>query len=96
MNQHSERPFAYKVQAVLIVGLLLSFLLLMQSASLFLYKLGLLTLIIATLIQIPFGNIPPEADAKKTIRLFARMVLVVIAIFGVGILIAPILVNMGR
>jgi len=96
MRHHTERPFAYRVQAALIVGLLLSFVLIMQNVSLGLYKAGILLLIGATLIQIPFGNIPPETNARKTLRMFVRMLLIVAVIFGVGILVAPILVNMGR
>ncbi len=96
MSQQKDRPFAYKVQALLITGLLLSFVLIMQTISITFYKIGVLLLIAATLVQIPFGNIPPEADRRKTLRMFAWMLLVVAAIFGIGILIAPMLVNMGR
>lgn len=96
MSQQKERPFAYKVQALLIGGLLLSFVLIMQTVSITFYKIGLLLLIVATVVQIPFGNIPPESDRKKTLKMFAWMLLIVAAIFGIGILIAPMLVNMGR
>jgi lysylphosphatidylglycerol synthetase-like protein (DUF2156 family) len=96
MNERKETPFAYRIQALLIVGLLLSFLLIMQTASMLLYQIGVLLLIVSTLIQIPFGNIPPEADRRRTLRMFAWMLLILVAVFGIGILIAPMLVNMGR
>ena len=96
MSRHKDRPFAYRIQGGLIVALLLSFVLIMQTVSITIYKMGIVLLIAATLIQIPFGNIPPEADRKKTFRMFAWMVLILIAIFGTGILVAPMLVNMGR
>lgn len=96
MSDRKETPFAYRVQALLIVGLLLSFVLIMQTVSMVLYQIGILLLIASTLVQIPFGNIPPEADRRRTLRMFAWMLLILIAVFGIGILIAPMLVNMGR
>ncbi|MCG8480984.1 MAG: hypothetical protein MI724_17960 [Spirochaetales bacterium] len=96
MSDRKERPFAYRVQALLVVGLVLSFVLIMQTVSMVLYRIGIMVLIGSTLVQIPFGNIPPEADRRRTFRMFAWMVLILIAVFGIGILIAPMLVNMGR
>jgi hypothetical protein len=96
MSDRKETPFAYRVQALLIVGLLLSFVLIMQTVSMVLYQIGILLLIASTLVQIPFGNIPPETDRRRTLKMFAWMLLILIAVFGIGILIAPMLVNMGR
>ena len=96
MSRRKDRPFAYRIQGVLIAALLLSFVLIMQTVSISIYKVGVVLLITATLIQIPFGNIPPETDRRKTLGMFAWMVLILIAVFGTGILVAPMLVNMGR
>lgn len=96
MSRHEDRPFAYKVQSVLITALVLSFVLIMQTISIAIYKVGIVLLITATLIQIVFGNIPPETDRSTTLVMFAWMMLIVIAVFGIGMLLAPLLVNMGR
>lgn len=96
MRRHEDRPFAYKVQSVLITALVLSFVLIMQTISIAIYQVGIVLLITATLIQIAFGNIPPETDRSTTLVMFAWMMLIVIAVFGTGMLLAPLLVNMGR
>ena len=81
---------------MLITALVLSFVLIMQTISIAIYKVGIVLLITATLIQIVFGNIPPETDRSTTLVMFAWMMLIVIAVFGIGMLLAPLLVNMGR
>ena len=96
MSRHKDRPFAYKVQWVLITALVLSFVLIMQTISIAIYQVGIVLLITATLIQIAFGNILPETDRSTTLVMFAWMMLIVIAVFGTGMLLAPLLVNMGR
>lgn len=97
MADHKQgRPFAYKVQAGLIVALILSFLLIMQQQSQLVYQVGILLLIVATLVQIPFGNINPQADTRTSLATFARLFVILIVIFGIGIFIAPYLVEMGR
>lgn len=95
-SSDSGKPFAYKVQAWLIVVLLGSFVLIVQQVSLVGYQLGLFLLIGATLTQIPFGNIDPEADTPTALRTFLRLFVIVVVVFGFGIFIAPYLVEIGR
>jgi hypothetical protein len=68
----------------------------MQQVSQLVYQIGVLLLIGATLVQIPFGNIDPQADARSSLGTFARLFAILVVVFAIGILIAPYLVEMGR
>jgi len=57
---------------------------------------GLILLIIATFAQIAFGNIPPEAGFGRSMRLFAIFMGITAALFVISILVAPLLVWLGR
>jgi len=96
MRRFFQQPFAAKMQGILVILLAVSFVLITQQFSETLYRLGFLLLIASTFVQIVFGNLPPEADFKQSIK-FTLVVFGIIAIvFGLGILIAPYLVNLGR
>lgn len=88
--------FAAKVQIALIIAMLVSFVLILQQFSQSVYVVGLVLLIVSVLVQIPFGNIPPESGVARSLGLFARYFVIVIVIFGIGIALAPLLVRMGR
>ncbi len=95
MNEVKEQ-FASKFQKLLIILLVISFFLIGQEYSMLLYKIGICLLIITTLIQIPFGNIHPQTSFKKSMKSFAKIFLIIIIIFAIGIMLAPYLINMGR
>lgn len=89
-------PFAARFQAILIGVMFLGFALIAQGWSKTLYQVGLPLLVVAALLQIAFGNIPPSAGVATSLRLLAVTWIAVGAIFGLGILLAPYLIDLGR
>jgi hypothetical protein len=88
-------PFASKLQIILLVGILAGFCLIAQNQSVDLYKCGLILLMASALLQVVAGNIPPDANLVGTlVRLFLGLVIVA-AVFVVGIWLVPILANLG-
>jgi hypothetical protein len=55
-----------------------------------------LLLIASTFVQIVFGNLPPEANFKQSLKFTAIVFGIIAIVFGLGILLAPHLVNLGR
>jgi len=84
------------LQTVLIFLLLLSFVLIAQQSSRDIYEKGMLLLIGATLIQIPFGNVPPTSNFRQSIFYLAIGLAVVAAICMISIRITPYLLRLGR
>lgn len=91
-----NKPFAYKIQMIIIPLFPVSFIIIMQRFSLNLYKIGILLLILTAMMQNIFGNIDPNATRKETLLSFIKIVIIILIIFLVGILIVPLLVNLGR
>ena len=91
-----RQPFAAIVQGILVILLVVSFAMITQQFNETLYRIGFLLLIVSTLVQIVFGNLPPEADFKQSIKFTAIVFIIIAIVFGLGILIAPYLVNLGR
>jgi hypothetical protein len=89
-------PFASQLQIVLLVGMILAFLLIAQNQSVEVYQYGLLLLIGFSLLQVVAGNIPPQTRFVGTlIRLLLGLVIVA-AVFGIGIVLVPYLAELGR
>jgi len=95
-NSDKNKPFAYKIQMIIIPLFPVSFLLIMQRFSLSFYKIGIILLIFTAMMQNIFGNINPDATRRETLFGFFKIGLIILLVFGVGILIAPSLVNLGR
>ncbi|MCL4554465.1 MAG: hypothetical protein M1565_04960 [Actinobacteria bacterium] len=91
-----KRPFASTVQAILIVLLVLSFVLIAQQVSMTVYHVGLVLLVVSTLVQIAFGNIPPSANLRRSLNGLGIGLAVISAMFGLGIILVPYLINLGR
>lgn len=91
-----EKNFAEVLHAILIILMLLSFVLIAQQASKTLYQIGFIVLIVSTFIQIVFGNVPPTANFKQSMKLLGIGLAIVFTIFILGIILAPHLVNLGR
>lgn len=88
-------PFAARTQAILIVVMLVGFVLIAQQASKTLYQIGLPLLVLAAFTQIAFGNIPPTAGGGRSLALLALTWVIVAAVFGLGIVLAPTLIGLG-
>jgi cytochrome bd-type quinol oxidase subunit 1 len=91
-----KQPFAAIVQGILVVLLIVSFAMITQQFSETIYRMGFLLLVASTLVQIVFGNLPPEADFKQSLKFTALVFGIIAIVFGLGIFLAPHLVNLGR
>ena len=91
-----KRTFTSVMQLLLVLLMLLSIILIGQRSAFVGYKAGLILLVITTLSQIAFGNIPPAARFGRSMRMYAIFMGVTIAIFALSIVAAPLLVGLGR
>ena len=91
-----KQPFAAIVQGILVILLAVSFAMITQQVNETLYRIGFLLLIASTFVQIVFGNLPPEADFKQSIKFTIIVFGIIAVVFGLGIFLAPYLVNLGR
>ena len=89
-------PFAGRMQTALIVVMLISFVLMAQRFSKELYQIGLPLLALAAFLQIAFGKIQPTAGFRRSIVLLLVTWVIVAAVFGLGIALAPTLIDLGR
>jgi hypothetical protein len=87
--------FASTVQITLIVMLTATFLLIAQTIDRDIYEVGVLALIILTLIQVPFGNIPPRANFKNSMLGLALGLVIIAAVVAFAIWLVPYLINLG-
>ena len=85
-----------RAELTLICIIALGFVLIAQQAAFGLYQIGLLTVIGSTLLHIAVGNLPPDAGPGRALASTAAILLVVAAVFGAGILLVPVLAQLGR
>lgn len=84
------------MQTAVILSMIVSFIFIIQKMSDGLHKAGLLLLIISALSQMAFGNMPPEANFKEAKKVMIIAFGIVVCVFGLGILLAPVLIGIGR
>jgi hypothetical protein len=96
--EYSRRPlpFAARFQAVLVVVMFASFVLILQQGSKQLYQIGLPVLVVAAFLQIAFGNIPPTTGFFKSMGLLLVTWAIVAVLIAVAVRITPDLINLGR
>ena len=96
--EYSRRPlpFAARFQAILIVVLFATFLLILQQGNKQLYQIGLPLLVLAAFLQIAFGNIPPSTRFVKSIGLLLLTWGIVAALIVIAVQITPNLIQLGR
>jgi hypothetical protein len=92
----SKTAFGARMQNIVIVTMLLSFALIIQKFSMTLHHIGLMLLIVSALSQMAFGNIPSNASFKESRKTIAIAFAIVACVFGLGIVLAPVLINIGR
>lgn len=88
--------FPERAEQVLIGGMVAGILLIMQRINIDLYKTGLAVLTASTLLQIAVGNIPKRGSVGGSLVRIAVILVLITAIFGVGILLVPTLSRLGR
>lgn len=84
------------MQALIIFLMLVCFILIGQQFSSVLYSTGLTAIIIITLCNMAFSNMRSDLGIKDTLIAFVRIMLIVVVIFVLGIVLAPVLITMGR
>ena len=90
-----NKPFALKMQTIIIFMLLFSFLLIGQPVAHIVFTIGAIFLIFSALLQINFGNIDSDADLKRTIISFVRNLVIIAIVFAAGIFLAPLFLQRG-
>lgn len=91
-----KKPFATVMQAVLVVLLVVSLLLIAQQFSMKIYQLGLMLLGASAITQIGFGNIPPNSNFTQSMKYLILSYIIVGAMFGLGIILTPTLIGLAR
>ena len=91
-----KAAFGARMQVIVIVSMIVSFAFIIQKVNMMLYQIGLLLLIVSALSQMAFGNMPPEATFKGAKRIMIIAYGIVACVFGLGILLAPVLIKIGR
>jgi hypothetical protein len=96
--EYSRRalPFAARFQAILIVVMFATFLLILQQGNKQLYQIGLPLLVLAAFLQIAFGNIPPTTGFVKSMGLLLLTWGIVAVLIVVAVQITPSLIQLGR
>ena len=89
-------PFAARFQAILIVVMFASSVLILQQGSTPLYPIGLPVLVLAAFLQIAFGNIPPTSGFVKSMGLLLLTWAIVAALIVISINITPNLIHLGQ
>ena len=89
-------PFAARFQAILIVVMFATFLLILQQGNKQLYQIGLPLLVLAAFLQIAFGNIPPSTGFVKSMGLLLLTWGIVAVLIVVAVQITPYLIQLGR
>ncbi|MCL4251825.1 MAG: hypothetical protein KJ065_26970 [Anaerolineae bacterium] len=91
-----ERTFASTVQLALIFLLALSFVLITQRFDRQIYYWGVFLLIVFTLLQIAFGNIPSEWNFARSMMGLVLAALIITGLVVLSIALVPTLINLGR
>lgn len=93
----AKMSFAEKAERTLIIIMVVSILVLTLSPRiLWLYQSSLALLLGATLLQIAVGNLPRDADFKRSVKIIAIILSIVATVFLLGIGLVPVLSNLGR
>ena len=91
-----KTAFGARMQTGVIVTMVISFIMIIQKFSETLYQTGLVLLIVAALSQMAFSNIPSTASFRESRKVLIIAFAIVACVFGLGILLAPVLIKIGR
>lgn len=85
-----------RIELLLIVLMMAGFALIAQQWSFSLYRLGLLTVIFAAILNIAVGNVPRAARGWRAFGAVSIILGVTAAVVVIGILLVPYLSRLGR
>lgn len=92
----SRLTFPEVAERILMVALLVGIVCVIQRMSIEVYRFGLVTIVVATLFQIAVGNLPRIASVKKSLLLIALYLGIIATVFTAGILLVPVLSQLGK
>jgi hypothetical protein len=86
----------FVLETTLIVLMLIGFAMIAQQWSFGLYRVGMLTVIFATIANIGVGNVPRSSRGWRAFRNFCILMAVVAVVVLLGIVLVPYLALLGR
>ena len=84
-----KTPFATRFQAGLLCILLLTFILMTQTASQTVFKVGISMLILLGLLQVAVGNVAYHYDFRQAAATLGKILCIVATVFAVSMFLAP-------
>ena len=91
-----NKPFPVAAEIVLIAAMMIGFAMIMQRTFMWMYQLGLAVVVIATFLEIAVGNVPKEANFRRSVKFIALFLSIIVVVFTIGILLVPYLTGLGR
>lgn len=91
-----EAGLVSRVEAALIILMCVGFVLIAQQFSFQLYRIGMLTVIAVTILNIAVGNVPRAARGWRALRIFVAIMFTTAAVFALGIILTPYLARLGQ
>lgn len=93
----SHLSFVEKAERTLIITMIISILTItLAPRVLWLYQASLGLLIVSTFLQIAVGNLPRDANFKRSAKISTIILSLVAMVFGLGILLVPVFSGLGR
>lgn len=85
--------FAMKFQTLLLLLLLITFVLMMQTGNETAFRIGAVSLILLSILQIAVGNIDLGFSASRWIRSLLKILAIVALVFCTSMLVLPLFLN---
>ena len=92
----ASRSIVPRAEITLLSVLGLGFLCVLQTWSFALYRIGLVVVVIATMLNIAVGNLPRDAAPLRAVLLTLSILAVLAAVFAIGIALVPTLAALGQ
>jgi len=96
MEKPRRRFRASDIHLLLVILMSISIFMIGQQFSRDVYQIGLALLVLSTLIQIAFGNIPGHFSLNQAMRLFVPFMGIILLIFFISYIVVPLLYALGR
>jgi len=96
MEKSRRRFRASDIHILLVILMSLSIVMISQQFSRDVYQIGLALLVLSTLVQIAFGNIPGYFSLPRAMRLFALFMSIILLVFFISYIVVPLLYVLGR
>lgn len=90
------RQLVPRAELTLICVMGAGFLLILQPWNFPCYRLGLILVLAATVLNIAVGNLPRNATPVRALLLTALILAITLAVFVLGILLVPVFAQMGQ